>query len=30
MLAQILERIDLCIAGKKAQSPSVAAFLEKY
>jgi alanyl aminopeptidase len=30
ILAQILERIDLCIAGKKAQSPSVAAFLEKY
>jgi alanyl aminopeptidase len=29
-LRQILERIDLCIAGKAAQSPSVAAFLEKY
>jgi alanyl aminopeptidase len=27
---QILERIDLCTAGKAAQSPSVAAFLEKY
>ena len=28
--AQILESIDLCIAEKAAQEPSVAAFLEKY
>jgi alanyl aminopeptidase len=28
--AQALERIDLCIALKKAQAPSVAAFLQTY
>jgi cytosol alanyl aminopeptidase len=28
--AQTLERIDLCIALKKAQAPSVAAFLQSY
>ena len=29
-LAQVLEAIDLCIAGKVAQESSVEAFLEKY
>jgi alanyl aminopeptidase len=29
-LAQVLEGIDLCIAGKATQEPSVKAFLEKY
>lgn len=29
-LAQVLEGIDLCIAGKVAQEPSVRAFLERY
>jgi len=29
-LAQMLEEIDLCVAYKKAQEPSVSAFLEKY
>lgn len=29
-LDQVIEQIDLCIAGKAAQSPSVAAFLSKY
>lgn len=29
-LAQMLEGIDLCVAYKKAQAPSVSAFLEKY
>jgi alanyl aminopeptidase len=29
-LAQVLEGVDLCIASKKAQEPSVTAFLEKY
>ncbi len=29
-LAQVLEEIDLCIANKAAQEPSVAAFLQKY
>jgi alanyl aminopeptidase len=29
-LAQVLEEIDLCIANKAAQGPSVAAFLEHY
>jgi alanyl aminopeptidase len=29
-LAQVLEGIDLCIARKAAQEPSVQAFLEKY
>jgi len=29
-LDQVLEGIDLCIAGKAAQAPSVAAFLAKY
>ena len=29
-LAQVLEGIDLCIAQKTAQEPSVKAFLEKY
>ena len=28
--AQTLEKIDLCIALKKAQAPSVAAFLQTY
>jgi alanyl aminopeptidase len=30
MLAQALERMSLCIAFKRAQQPSVAAFLKKY
>ena len=29
-LAQTLESIDLCIANKAAQQPSVTAFLQKY
>jgi alanyl aminopeptidase len=29
-LAQVLEGVDLCIANKNAQQPSVTAFLEKY
>jgi len=29
-LAQILERIDLCVAFKKAQQPSVTEFLKSY
>ena len=29
-LAQVLERIDLCIAKKTAQQPGVTAFLERY
>ena len=29
-LAQMLEEIDLCVAYKNAQEPSVGAFLEKY
>ena len=29
-LAQVLERIDLCVAYKKAQQPSVNEFLQKY
>ena len=29
-LDQVVEGIDLCIAGKAAQAPSVAAFLAKY
>jgi alanyl aminopeptidase len=29
-LAQVLEGIDLCVARKAAQEPSVASFLEKY
>jgi alanyl aminopeptidase len=29
-LSQVLERIDLCIASKAAQQPSVASFLNKY
>lgn len=29
-LAQILERIDLCVAFKKAQQPSVTEFLKNY
>jgi alanyl aminopeptidase len=29
-LAQMLEGINLCVAYKKAQEPSVSAFLEKY
>jgi len=29
-LAQMLEEIDLCVAYKKAQEPSVGAFLENY
>jgi alanyl aminopeptidase len=29
-LAQVLEGIDLCVARKAAQAPSVASFLEKY
>ena len=29
-LDQVLESIDLCIANKAAQSPSVSAFLSKY
>jgi cytosol alanyl aminopeptidase len=29
-LAQVLEGIDLCVAYKKAQEPSVTGFLEKY
>ncbi|MBZ5581482.1 MAG: M1 family metallopeptidase [Acidobacteriia bacterium] len=29
-LAQVLEGIDLCIAGQAAEEPSVKAFLEKY
>ena len=29
-LAQMLEGIDLCVAYKKAQEPSVTAFLDKY
>jgi alanyl aminopeptidase len=29
-LDQVVEGIDLCIANKAAQGPSVAAFLEKY
>ncbi|MES1258942.1 MAG: ERAP1-like C-terminal domain-containing protein, partial [Acidobacteriota bacterium] len=29
-LQQVLESIDLCIANRAAQTPSVAAFLEKY
>jgi alanyl aminopeptidase len=29
-LAQVLEVIDLCVARKAAQAPSVASFLEKY
>jgi alanyl aminopeptidase len=29
-LDQVLENIDLCIANKAAQEPSVAAFLQKY
>ena len=30
ILAQVLERIDLCVAYKKAQEPSVTAFLQEY
>jgi alanyl aminopeptidase len=29
-LSQVLERIDLCMARRAAQEPSVAAFLQKY
>jgi alanyl aminopeptidase len=29
-LAQVLEGIDLCIASKMAQQPSVAEFLKRY
>ncbi len=29
-LAQVLETVDLCIANKAAQEPSVTAFLQKY
>lgn len=29
-LAQVLEGVDLCIANKTAQQPSVTAFLQKY
>jgi alanyl aminopeptidase len=29
-LAQVLEGIDLCIAYKQAQAPSVAEFLQQY
>ncbi|MGH9584751.1 MAG: ERAP1-like C-terminal domain-containing protein, partial [Bryobacteraceae bacterium] len=30
MLSQVVEGIGVCIAEKKAQEPSVAAFLRKY
>lgn len=30
MLANVVERINICIAEKKAQEPSVQAFLKKY
>jgi alanyl aminopeptidase len=30
MLSQVLERIDLCIAEKERQAPSVASFLKGY
>jgi hypothetical protein len=30
MLAQALERIDLCIARRQALGPSLAEFLKKY
>ena len=30
ILAQVLEGIDLCVARKAAQAPSVASFLERY
>ncbi|MFY9550212.1 MAG: ERAP1-like C-terminal domain-containing protein, partial [Thermoanaerobaculia bacterium] len=30
VLAQVLEGIDLCIAARAAQEPSVRAFLKKY
>ena len=30
MLQNVLERIDVCIAEKKAQEPSVEAFLKNY
>ena len=29
-LAQVLEGIDLCVAYKKAQQPSITEFLQKY
>jgi alanyl aminopeptidase len=30
ILAQVLEGIDLCMAYKQAQAPSVAEFLQQY